>query len=99
MLFRSTARGRYLSRNKFEKWLLEYGETKLGENLKKKFHPDIAFEPIKSITKIEEPIRTADVGICSGNRFIANGISVHNSLGCERKTKSAKSLRLNKAIN
>ena len=53
----------------------------LGQKLNNYFHKDISFVDIIKIENLEHPIEVGDVGAINGNRFIANGISVHNSVG------------------
>jgi len=70
-----------VSRDLFEKWLSDYSHTPLGMELNAKFPADISFIQIKSITPLQKRIEVGDIGAYNGNRYIANGISIHNSIG------------------
>jgi intein/homing endonuclease len=70
-----------LSRSIFSSWLSDYGDTALGKILREEFPEDLAYEPVVSIEPMPICIPVGDVGAFNGNRFIANGINVHNSIG------------------
>lgn len=77
-----TSRGRRISRSMFSKWVDTYGDTALGRALVDMFGEDIGFEPVKSVESRMVHIQTGDItNVKMGARFIANGISVRNSLG------------------
>lgn len=76
----SMVRGR-MSRQLFEEWVVEFGETELGQELVRAFPVDLAFEPVTSVEPLALAIPVGDVGAHNGNRFLANGINVHNSIG------------------
>ncbi len=76
----SMVRG-YISRQLFESWLAEFGDTDLGREMSAMFPSDIAFESVVSVEPLATMIPVGDVGAHNGNRFVANGISVHNSIG------------------
>ena len=74
-------KGSMVSRETFDLWLDEYGETKMGRWMRKKFSPDLSYVEISRIEMLNEPIPVGDIGALDGNRFIANGFGVHNSIG------------------
>ena len=76
----SMVRGR-MSRQLFEQWAAEFGGTELGQELVRAFPVDLAFEPVISVEPLALAIPVGDVGAHNGNRFLANGINVHNSIG------------------
>lgn len=76
-----TARKSKISRTLFDEWLHDYRSTILGRKLSKEYPKDLSFTPIKSIVPIQDKILVGDIGAYNGNRYIANGISVHNSIG------------------
>lgn len=76
----SMVRGR-MSRQLFEEWAAEFGGTELGQELVRAFPVDLAFEPVTSVEPLALAIPVGDVGAHNGNRFLANGINVHNSIG------------------
>jgi intein/homing endonuclease len=75
---RSDAR---ISRRSFAEWLANYGRTDLGQRLKSEFPDDVMYEPVVKLESVGVSVPVGDVGAHRGNRFVANGISVHNSIG------------------
>jgi intein/homing endonuclease len=69
------------SRSIIHRWLDTYGDTSLGKWLSSEFNEDLAYERVVAIEERSVEILTGDVGAHIGNRFVANGISVHNSFG------------------
>ena len=73
--------GKYLSRDMFDLWLLEFGTTELGVELKARFPDSYGFEAVVERTEagITEVGDICDVeGV---NSFVSNGIYSHNSIG------------------
>jgi len=70
-----------LSRKVFDEWLSEFGDTVLGKKLNYLFPSDIGYSRVVSIRELDGLHPTGDLGATNGNRFTANGISVHNSIG------------------
>jgi hypothetical protein len=77
-----TSRECRVSRNKLHEWLLDYGDTELASELTGMFDSSIGFERVVSVEDIEVSIPTGDVmDVVGERRFVANGISVSNSIG------------------
>lgn len=76
-----TARERHLSRAMFDLWLKDYNSTVLGQKLKSRFPEDVGYELVVSNESLLVARPVGDIGAHNGNRFIANGMSVHNSIG------------------
>jgi len=76
-----TARVRRLSRDMFAAWLDSYGETGLGRQLRESFPGSTSYERVASIEPMMVAIPVGDIGAHNGNRFLAQGIQVHNSIG------------------
>jgi intein/homing endonuclease len=74
-----TARSRYLSRDMFGAFCLSFSNEPAVTLLKQRFPSDVAYERIRAITPMETRISVADIEVPDGERFTANGISVHNS--------------------
>lgn len=71
----------HMSWELFDEFLEEIKNTKLHSLLKRMFPSDIGFCKISKIEKLDESIEVGDIGAFNGNRFICNGIGVHNSIG------------------
>lgn len=55
--------------------------TDIDDRLSKEFPEDLAYIPIIKIIDHSIKRETGDLGAHNGNRYIANGISTHNSIG------------------
>jgi len=81
-----TSRGRRLSRSMLRRWVDGYGDANLGHLFQEMFPGDVCYERVVSVGRVHVAIPVGDIGAHNGNRFIANGISVHNSIGWGKNT-------------
>jgi intein/homing endonuclease len=73
--------GKHLSRQMFDKWLAEYGNTALGAQLRRQFPAEFAFERIVTLEDAGET-EVGDICDVEGiTSFVSNGIYAHNSIG------------------
>lgn len=72
---------RRMSRSMFGEWSETYGSEPVGQALLDEFPADIGYEPVTRIESLRLAIPVGDIGAHNGHRFIANGMSVHNSIG------------------
>jgi len=56
-------------------------KRRLLDEMVAKIYDEVGFEQVVSIERRELSITVGDIGAHNGNRFIANGLSVHNSIG------------------
>src|SRR5690625_245087 len=77
----STRPSQRVSRDVQAKFIEDYPGHPIAEWLASEFPDDVAYTPVTSNVELDEPIPTGDIGALNGNRFIANGIDTHNSIG------------------
>lgn len=78
----ATSRECHVSRQLFAQWLSDYGDTDLGGDLRFVFDDSVGFERVRGVNEVLAAIPTGDVTDAGDHRrFVANGISVSNSIG------------------
>lgn len=70
---------RPLSRQLLEEFAVAYPEQ--AQATLEKYSSDIRFVPVKSVTEHHTNIPVADIGVPGMQRFVANGLTAHNSIG------------------
>ena len=75
-----------LSRTMFDNLCTDFGAHPAVAALAERYPESVAYERIKAVIHLKRPIPVADIGVPGPQRFTANGIAVHNSIGYGKST-------------
>jgi len=75
------AKARMMSRSMFRKFVSDFSHFEQVRSLGESISDDVGFEKVVLNGEMDDKYEVGDIGAHQGNRFVANGIGVHNSLG------------------